>query len=335
MNSRTLVRDLIAGKPVPRCGFWMGNPDPATWPILRDFFKVETDGEVRALLGDDLTWVMGDKGYRGAGGHPAFPNPRKGDGLAAPGVFSDCESVAELESYPWPKVENLDFTAVLAELRGSGDIYRASGMWCPFFHLLGDLFGMEGYFIKMYTHPEVVHAVTRRMVDFFLAGTEKLFKEAGEEIDGFFFGNDFGTQRDILVSPECFREFIFPYFKELTDLGHAYGKQVILHSCGAIDKVIPDLIRLGVEALHPLQARAEGMGAEELRRYQGRVTFFGNIDTQDLLVNGTPEEVAADVRRVKRLLGPRLIVSPSHEALLPNIPPANVLAMSRAAFENC
>ena len=63
------------------------------------------------------------------------------------------------------------------------------------------------------------------------------------------------------------------------------------------------------------------------------MAFLGGIDTQYLLVHGTPDDIRADVRRVKALLGPRLIVSPSHEAILPNVPPANVEAMAEAATE--
>ncbi len=74
------------------------------------------------------------------------------------------------------------------------------------------------------------------------------------------------------------------------------------------------------------------MSAESLARdFGGRISFLGGIDTQDLLVNGTPADVRADVRRVKALLGPCLIVSPSHEAILPNVPPENVLAMAEEA----
>jgi uroporphyrinogen decarboxylase len=76
------------------------------------------------------------------------------------------------------------------------------------------------------------------------------------------------------------------------------------------------------------------MDAQSLaRRFKGRITFLGGIDTQELLVHGTPEQVKAEVRRVRKLLGPRLIVSPSHEALLPNVPPALVQAMAEAARE--
>ena len=193
---------------------------------------------------------------------------------------------------------------------------------------------MENYFIKMYTHPDVVRAVTRHVVDFYLEGNRRFFEVAGDLMDGFFFGNDFGTQLNLLISPEHFEDFVFPYFRELTELGHEYGYQVILHSCGSIYKVIPKLIDMGVDALHPLQAKAADMDAETLsKEFKGKIAFMGGIDTQDLLVNGTPEQVEADVRRVKELLGPSLIVSPSHEAVLPNVPPENIEAMVKATLE--
>ena len=75
------------------------------------------------------------------------------------------------------------------------------------------------------------------------------------------------------------------------------------------------------------------MGAEILaKEFKGKITFMGGIDTQDLLVNGTPDEVKQDVRRVKELLGPGLIISPSHEAILPSIPPQNIEAMAEEAL---
>jgi uroporphyrinogen decarboxylase len=61
---------------------------------------------------------------------------------------------------------------------------------------------------------------------------------------------------------------------------------------------------------------------------------MGGIDAQQLMTHGTPDQIEADVRRVKRLLGPNLIISPSHEAILPNVPPQNVTALIRAATAN-
>ena len=76
------------------------------------------------------------------------------------------------------------------------------------------------------------------------------------------------------------------------------------------------------------------MDADTLARdFKGRIAFMGGIDSQHLLVHGSAADVRADVRRVQDLLGPRLIISPSHEALLPNVPPCNLEAMARAVTE--
>ena len=335
MTGRERVRAIFGRRKADRTGFWLGNPHTESWTLYFAAFGLSTQAEVRQMLGDDYRWVNCEGGcYKHPKGKPMLINPRSGPGLSAAGALAACESVQEIHDYPWPNPEYLDFTAWTAELQATGDVYRASGFWCPFFHQLADMFGMENYYIRMFTHPDVVHAATRHLVDFYLEANRRLYDRAGGEIDGFFFGNDFGTQLDLLVGPEQMREFVFPYFKQLTDQAHAHGYQVILHSCGAIHRVIADLLAMGVDALHPLQTLAAHMDAETLARdFGGRVAFLGGIDTQQLLVHGSPEEVRADVRRVRRLLGPHLVVSPSHEALLPNVPPANVRAMAEAALE--
>lgn len=336
MGRRERVCKIIAGQPADRCGFWLGNPHADTWPILHAYFGTKTELELRTKLGDDLRWLC-PQFYPGAWKDPKsrdmFP-PILGEDHGKHHPFADCESVERVEDYAWPSPDHLDFEPCLADLRSAGDIYRASGMWCCFYHHVMDLFGMENYMLKMYTHPDVVDAVTRRVCEFYLEANERFYAKAGRMVDGFFFGNDFGTQLDLICSPAHFDRFIMPWFRRFTDQGHAHGYQVILHSCGAIHKVIDRLIAAGVDCLHPLQARARNMDAATLARdFKGRIAFLGGIDTQQLLVHGTPRQIKADVRRVKRLLAPRLIVSPSHEALLPNVPPENVRAMAEAAIE--
>ncbi len=302
--------------------------------IYLQSFGQPNEEALRQSLSDDFRWISPQWEAVPYADNAMF-DFMQGDNhdLSSPGIFADCTTTSEIEDYPWPDPAQLAVARTLEQLQNAGDVYRASGFWCPFFHDLMNFFGMENYFIKMHTHPDVVHAATRHIIDFYMEANRLFFAQAGGEIDGFFFGNDFGSQRDLLISPSAFNEFIAPYFAELTAQGHAHGYQVILHSCGAVSKVIPDLIAMGVEALHPLQARATGMSAEDLAQYRRQVTFIGGIDTQDLLVNGTPEMVRADVQRVKAVLGERLVVSPSHEALLPNVPPQNLQALVDAALE--
>lgn len=355
MDSRERIQHIFAREPADRCGFWLGNPHADTWPIYFRHFgirgagsgtRVARDGvshpqrdstaeeSLRRLLGDDLRWICPQwVSYKHPQGRPLWNNRHDASsGLASGGVFADCEDPAEVDRIEWPDPDHLDFTESLRVLRSTGPYYRLGGFWCCFFHDVADFFGMENYFVKMHTHPEVVEAVTRRVCAFYLEANERFFAQAGGELDGVFFGNDFGTQLDLLVSPACFDRFVMPWFRKFTEQGHAHGYQVVLHSCGAVAKVIDRLIEAGVDALHPLQSKAAGMDATMLaQRFKGRIAFLGGIDTQHLLVHGTPAEVRAEVARVRGVLGPHLVVSPSHEALLPNVPPANVEAMARTA----
>jgi uroporphyrinogen decarboxylase len=331
LNSRERIRTIIDGKAADRCGFWLGNPHADTWPIYHAFWGTTVEEEVRLRLGDDFRWISAGV-YRHPEGKKLFEIPKLAHGT--PGPFAYCTEVAELDAYEWPSLDYLDFGEVLDVLRGAGDFYRASGFWTPFYHNVMDLFGMESYLVNMYENPALVHAVTDRVCQFYYEANERFFQAAGDLVDGFFFGNDFGTQRDLICGPKQFDEFVMPWFRRFTAQGHRYGYQVILHSCGSIYRVIERLIDAGVDCLHPLQAKAANMDAETLARdFKGRIAFLGGIDTQDLLIHATPEQIKEEVRRVKELLGPCLIVSPSHEALLPNVSPQNVQAMAEAALE--
>jgi len=74
------------------------------------------------------------------------------------------------------------------------------------------------------------------------------------------------------------------------------------------------------------------MSAAELARYKNRLAYMGGVDTQQLLIKATPAEVRAEVWRLRDLWGDRFIVSPSHEAVLPNVPWQNLQAMAEAAL---
>lgn len=256
--------------------------------------------------------------------------------LGQDGVFAECEDAAEVDAFAWPEEKYVDYTAVLAEIDRAAEAGQAvlSGMWSCFFHNVSDFFGMENYFVKMYTDPDVVDAVTGHVVDFYLRLNERLFELAKGKIDMFFFGNDFGSQLDTLISPEMFDRFVMPAFVKFTDQAHRHGMKVLLHSCGSIYRVIPRLIDAGVDALHPIQAQAANMDAVTLsREFKDKIVFVGGVDTQQLLPNATPRQVKEEVYRLRDLFGPNYVVSPSHESILPDVPWENVQAMAEAAAE--
>lgn len=336
MTSREKVLKTFRRDPSAPGVMWTGHPNDKTVPIYAQEWGVEPTREaIFNYLSDDCRWITADAGYKHPEGRPAF-DPGYGvcrDTLSAPGCFAEAETIADLDKYPWPDPKYLDFTEVYRQIDQHQDKMIFTGMWSCFFHQVADFFGMENYFIKMYECPEVVEALTERIVDFYVEANDKFFAGLGDRADVMFFGNDFGTQRDLFVSPEGFRKFILPSFKRLVAVGKKYGKLIMLHSCGSIYRIIPDLIESGVDILHPIQAQAAGMSALELAQYKNDLCFVGGIDAQSFFVHATPSQIRDEVRRVKDILGPGLVVSPSHEEILPNVPAANILAMAQAAHE--
>ncbi len=326
MNHHERIARIFAGQSVDRPGFWLGNPHDEVKPRLLEHFGVSDDEAMRRLIGDDCRWYPADW----------IAKYNHSEGMWASGsyysVFAECEDTATVDAYPWPDASHFDLAPLRTKVSEGEGSWRFGGSWSCFFHNVADMFGMENYFMMMYSDPDVVHAVTRQMVDFFLAVNKRVYTEARDTVDCFFFGNDFGTQNDLLVSPEKFKEFILPYFCELINQAKSYDVPVQLHSCGAIYKVIPWLIDAGIDALHPLQAKATGMDAETLmREYGGKITFVGGVDTQELLWRGTPQQIKDEVNRLHDIFGDRWIISPSHEAILPEVPTENIVALCEAA----
>lgn len=331
MNSRERILSILSKNGADGAGFWTGNPHDDAAEIYLEKLGLGSREELYTFLNDDCRWLPATDSYRHPEGRSVFEfTPFHSE----EGVFANCESIAEVDAYEWPDPEYLDFTTLVEKIRLHQDKAVFTGFWTSFFHLAAQSFGMENYFVKMYTHPEVVEAVIGRILDFYLEANRRCFEAVGDLADTFFFGNDFGTQLSTLISPQLFEKFVLPGMKANIALAKKYGKKVILHSCGAIREVIPMLIDAGIDGLHPLQALAAGMDAETLsREFAGKIAFIGGVDTQHLLVHGTPQDIKDEVKRLKDLFGGNFIISPSHEAILPNVPLENIIAMSQAARE--
>jgi len=110
------------------------------------------------------------------------------------------------------------------------------------------------------------------------------------EIDGVLLGSDWGTQLDLIMSPDTWQEMIRPGEQREYDLVHSYEKDVWVHSCGNIEKVIPSLIEMGLDVLNPVQPEAMDLATLK-KEYGDKLTFWDGISTQQALPFGTPEEV--------------------------------------------
>ena len=335
MSRRSFIRDLIAGKAVDRPGLWIGKPHEETIRLYCEKTGAWSEEELHRYFDDDLRWITPHylkSTYR----HPRGLSMRywkdaNPHGMAG-GLLACASTTAEVDDLEWPEAKYLNFNECLAELHQAGDYYRLSGFWSPFFHDLTYLFGTEELLLKLMLQPEVVHRALEKLCHFYLEANEIFYRQAKGMIDAMFFGNDFGIQSDLLMAPEQFDEFFLPWIRKFAEQAHEHGLQVVLHSCGSIYRIMDRIIGAGVDAIHPIQAKAENMNAACLAtHFKGKIAFVGGIDMQKILTTGTAAEVYDETRRVIGLLGNNIIVGPSHEALLPDVPFENVVAMCNAA----
>lgn len=123
---------------------------------------------------------------------------------------------------------------------------------------------------------------------------------AKTDVDGLGIMDDWGSQQSLLISPAMWREIYKPLYQEYFEIIHSAGKKVFFHSDGYIIDIYEDLIEIGVDAIN---SQLFCMDIEEIsRRFKGQVTFWGELDRQQILPFGTVEDVRRAVGRVRRAL---------------------------------
>lgn len=161
--------------------------------------------------------------------------------------------------------------------------------------------------------------------------TRRYFEACRGKLDVAYFGNDYGTQRGLFISPAQWERFLRGPQKRYFDIAHDFGCKVLFHSCGSVRAIIPDLIADGVDVLDPVQIRAAGMALDSLvADFGDRLAFHGGVDTQHTLPFGTPADVREMVRGYRELTRARggYIMTGSQE-FIADIPDENIIA----AFE--
>lgn len=342
MDSRERVLHAFNHQEADRIPVWCG-ASPEFIEKAKDYLGVTEKEEVYKEFGDDFRRVFSTYAgpdefsptknlSEGMNYRTPFGIERAGIGYGQPDNHPLAEAnLEQIHAYHWPDPDWIDVTNINKDAsKYEGKYAILGGEWSPFWHDAIDLLGMENLLIKMYEEPEIVTAVLEHIVDYYAAVTQQIFEEAGDIIDIFFIGNDFGSQTGPLLSEKLFRKFMFPHLKRLADLGHQYDLYVMMHCCGGFFQLIPTMIEAGIDALQALQPSARGMEPAELKKQFGdEIVFNGCIDTQHVLIEGNPELVRKRTKEIMRIMKPGggYILSPSHDYLLEETPVENVIAM--------
>ena len=243
--------------------------------------------------------------------------------------------VADVEAHAWPDPADYDYAAAVRAAEALGGTYAVRGpYWVPVFCRVAALMGLEQTLVKLHTSPTVVEAAFAAVTDRVEAYCERLLAACGDHMPILCLGDDFATQRGLMLSPEAWRRFLKPHYARLFGVGKCAGKVIWFHSCGDVTAVIPDLIEIGVDVWETVQLHTLPISACELKREYGRdLAFFGGVNTQRLPF-AKPDEVRNEVRRCIEALGEGggYICGPDHH-IKPDVSAENTLALFDAARE--
>lgn len=200
--------------------------------------------------------------------------------------------------------------------------------WMPAFGITCEAFGFETALERMHSDPALFESVLHRHNDFLVRLLERVCSQAEGQVELCWLGDDYADQRCLIMGPNLWRRFIKEPLRRQAEVVHRHGMRTILHSCGAVREIIPDLIEIGIDCLEVFQTSAEGMDPESIARdFGGKIAFNGGIDVQHLLRCGTEEEVRREVRRNINAFADYggYMVANSH--VMPDTRPANLAAM--------
>lgn len=253
----------------------------------------------------------------------------------------NAETEADLDRYPWPNPSDPARIAGLAEevsaAAAAGEkvlmlCNATPGLWEHSWYL----FGMEQAFVNLAANRALMEAFTERFLEWQMAYWDLALGAVGGQIDLVQMNEDLGTQAGPMMSPATFRRIYKPRMKRLVEhIRKRTQARIYLHSCGSIYPFIPDLIECGVQVLNPVQVNAAEMDSRRLKRDFGKdVTFWGGGCNPVVLQNGSPKDVAEEVkRRIDDLAPGGGFVFGSVHNIQANVPPQNIVALFDAAGE--
>ncbi len=247
------------------------------------------------------------------------------------------KSLEEIMAYPFPnpaderrfahipdylaQVDPLEYPMVFDNCFGNG-----------IFQMSNQLMGYENFMMSMAMGEDKAGFLLDKIVDLKMQFWETVLDRFGDRIDVVKELDDMGTQANLWISPEMYQDLIKPRLVKLIRFikNKKPDVKIMMHSCGSIFKIIPDLIDAGVDILNPVQYSAQGMDPVEIKRQFGNdlVIWGGGIDTQFTLPRGSVMQVKDETKRMLDIfmLGGGFVFAPVH-AIQSDVPTENILAM--------
>ncbi|MFA5817813.1 MAG: uroporphyrinogen decarboxylase family protein [Bacteroidales bacterium] len=242
---------------------------------------------------------------------------------------------------PYDRMNEKDFWKLLRETiieeRSKTDKALLIGVGCNLFEWGTFLRRIDNFLMDLYLEPVNVHRLLDKLLEMHLDFLSKICKAVGDIVEIIKFGDDLGTNTGPFMPNEIYNEFFRSRHKIMCDYVKANSSaHTMLHCCGGIYELIPELIEAGFEILNPVQINAVNMEPERLKKEFGsELTFWGGgCNTQSILNRATPQQVKDHVRHNLEIFsaGGGYVFNSIHN-IMPDVPPENIMAMFETVQE--
>jgi len=237
----------------------------------------------------------------------------------------------DMSLYNFPQPDEDGIRKATGKIISEGrDTFKFGKIGLAYYERAWSLRGMENLLMDFLLEPEFVEG----LFDSILQYNMKVIDAALEyDIDGFYFGDDYGQQTGLIMSPETWRRFIKPGLAKMFDRIKTAGKVVALHSCGNNTDLFGDFIDIGLDIYQTFQPEIYDI-RQVKSLYGNNLTFWGGISTQRMLPFAKPEELKTIVREILTVMSVNggYIASPTHQ-VPPDVPAENIAALVEALKE--
>ncbi len=206
----------------------------------------------------------------------------------------------DFERFPWEVAAELDFSRfyqVSSLLPEGMKVVAVSG---KIFTLTWMLMGFNHFALSLIMDEQLVADVFRKVAEIQFKGLERIFEIP--YVEGVWVVDDIAFGTGPMISPQAFRDHVFPWYREMASRCHQHGRIFFMHSDGDLSQLIDDLIDLGVDVLQPIDPTCMDIFALK-ERYGERICLAGNV-SNEMLRSGTPEDVESYVKELLRKVAP-------------------------------
>ncbi|MFO7898482.1 MAG: uroporphyrinogen decarboxylase family protein [Planctomycetota bacterium] len=212
-------------------------------------------------------------------------------GEVARGALGNIHDVGDLPMPPLGDPARYEDAA--RKVREKSDLFVRGSLPGFTFNVARKIRRLDQYMVDLHLHREQIETLHDR-IDEVLAAMIEQYGRIG--CDGIGFAEDWGTQVGLMIAPDMWREIFKPRFQRLCDAANQHGLRVLMHSCGKVTDIIPDLIEVGIDALLFDQQKVHGL--DHLAAYAGQVTYMCPVDIQDVLQTGDEAQIRGWARQL-------------------------------------